>query len=1537
MKHLVVTIAVCLAASSVSAQENDQGFFGRLFGSDEASNEEDQGTLLERLIEDNLSGDGREVSITGFSGALSGRATMAELVITDENGAWLTLTDAVLDWNRAALFRGRLEVAELSAAEIFLPRLPPAGESTEAPTPEATGFSLPELPVAINIERIAAERVLIGQPVAGVEIDARVEGGLRLEDGEGGATLAIDRRDGAGQIALDTSYANDTQNLSLSLNVNEGANGIISQLIGLPGDPSVDFTVTGDAPITAFAADLRLATDAQERLVGRVTTNTPMDGGLRLDADLRGDLAPLFAPEYQSFFGDDVALVTQVITGVDGSTTLENLTLRAEAVNLNGRVVIGGDSLPRQISLTGEISDGGAPVLLPLAGDETRVDRVDLDVTFDADVSDDWTGDFRISGLDRAGFAAETLNLSGSGRILSGEQASVSADLIFGAINLDLGDAEAEAALGERVDGGALINWSSGGPITLRELRIAGETYGLAGQADVSVDDGPEISGQAQMRADDLSVFAGLAERAIAGAAELRATFGVRPLDGIFTVKADGTTRDLIVAQPEADRILAGEVLLDLAAERDEAGIRATLTTLESANAALTGAVDLRSGGSTIALDGQLADAALLLPEVTGPVTLDIAAEEDNDRVWSWQVATQMPGTDLSANGTAIDVFGTPIIGLSGQLSSQDLSDFASLVDLPLSGAVDASVSGEIKSDLSRASGAVTGTVTNLTTGIAEADALLQGDVAIDLDAAMAGDVLSLRRGLITGPQIALDATAVLAGTRAGRFAVKGQVTDASRLLDGAPSAPIQLTSTGRQDGQDWDVDASVSGPDLSATLDGTAIDPRGTPGFDGQATLNVGNLEPFSALAKRRLGGSIAMTAAGNVTADLTQLDLQTSLSTQDLRLGESQIDPLLTGEIEAQVTASRTGDTITVSTGQITSDLADVTIQRLAILLSDAPEADGAVSIQAKDLSRLSQLAGMPLRGRVTVEAEGSGVMDASAFDVSATATGTGLSIGSPQADRLLSGTLRAALDASGEGEIIEVARLSLQTALLNATASGALGADSKLDIDATLADIAPFVDGFSGPLTANGTVGQRSNRRYTVDLSARGPGGMTATVNGSAAEDFGTVDIDLNGAAPLGLANRLIAPRSILGNVQFDLGVTGAPALESVSGRITAADARLVEPSVGIALNDIDVTTTLGGGRANLDIGAAVEGGGRLGITGPVTLSGSYPAEINVALNGIVLRDPRLYETSVDGQIAVRGALLGGAGISGALNLGETNVRIPSTGLGGSGEVPTILHINEPPRVRSTRRRAGVLDTNSGGAASAGPGYPLDITITAPNRIFIRGRGLDSEFGGALRVAGDTNNVVPIGAFDLVRGRLDILGNRLTLDEATATLQGSFIPVLNISATTETDDFTIVVGVTGPASEPEISFSSEPELPQEEVLARLLFGRGLDTLSPIQAARLALAVRTLAGQGGEGVVSKVRQGAGLADLDVTTDEEGNAAVTAGAYLGENLYTDVTVGSSGETELNLNLDVSKSVTIKGGFTNEGDSSIGIFFERDY
>lgn len=90
----------------------------------------------------------------------------------------------------------------------------------------------------------------------------------------------------------------------------------------------------------------------------------------------------------------------------------------------------------------------------------------------------------------------------------------------------------------------------------------------------------------------------------------------------------------------------------------------------------------------------------------------------------------------------------------------------------------------------------------------------------------------------------------------------------------------------------------------------------------------------------------------------------------------------------------------------------------------------------------------------------------------------------------------------------------------------------------------------------------------------------------------------------------------------------------------------------------------------------------------------------------------------------------------------------------------------------------------------AEASGPGFGLDLQLNAPNRIYVRGRGLDAELGGALNLSGTTNRIISAGRFELIRGRLDILGKRFLLDEGSVQFQGDFIPYIRFVTSTDTE---------------------------------------------------------------------------------------------------------------------------------------------------
>ncbi|RYI33120.1 MAG: translocation and assembly module protein TamB, partial [Acetobacteraceae bacterium] len=497
---------------------------------------------------------------------------------------------------------------------------------------------------------------------------------------------------------------------------------------------------------------------------------------------------------------------------------------------------------------------------------------------------------------------------------------------------------------------------------------------------------------------------------------------------------------------------------------------------------------------------------------------------------------------------------------------------------------------------------------------------------------------------------------------------------------------------------------------------------------------------------------------------------------------------------------------------------------------------------------------------------------------------------------------------------------------------------GSRRNINLDARLVNLGLIVPEVQGPLTLTGTATQDA-QGYSLNISGRGPGQINAAVAGRISNGFDAADLSIKGSGEAGLANLILSPRSISGRVGYDLRLDGPLALGSLSGRMTLSDGRLADPGLGLSLQGIEAIGDFQGGSLRISATSGVSSGGRLRVDGPIGLTSPQTADLAITLEELRLYDPELYDTRVSGGLTLKGPLTGGAMLAGNLALSETEIRVPSSGFSSAGALLDIRHLREPGDVRDTRRKAGLFGKASGFSGKGGTSRPisLDVTISAPSQIFIRGRGIDAELGGELRLQGTTSAVRPSGGFQLIRGRIDILGRRLVLSRADLVMEGSLVPDINVAASSESDGITSTVTVEGPADDPEVTFASSPELPQEEVLARLLFGRGLDKISALQAAQLANAVAVLAGRGGVGLVGNLRRSFGLDDFDVTTTEDGNAALKAGKYISENVYTEVEIDQDGKSQINLNLDLRKGVTVKGKLGADGQTGIGVYLEKDY
>ncbi|WP_416797169.1 translocation/assembly module TamB domain-containing protein [Ciceribacter azotifigens] len=817
-----------------------------------------------------------------------------------------------------------------------------------------------------------------------------------------------------------------------------------------------------------------------------------------------------------------------------------------------------------------------------------------------------------------------------------------------------------------------------------------------------------------------------------------------------------------------------------------------------------------------------------------------------------------------------------------------------------------------------------------------------------------------------------------------------GFTVSASGPLDG-PRAQVALNAA----------KATVAGrtlEDLTVELEGTAR-PTAPTGqlrisgkLDGQAISGSADLVPANGgtnipalsvvVGPNRASGSMSFSPefvpSGELTFDFPDLGLLAALAGQQL-----------TGDLKGKVTIGddngRTSLNVMASGSAASRDGIVVGRPDVNVTIADLQTFAASGSVRAQSVKLGGQTLEAPLlsftrRGSSTgikLEArydnapvlfEGDVAETPSGLTIaisrlSAAPRGLPLRLSAPASVDVVDGsaTLRSVVISAGNGTVTLNGKagsaLALNAALNNIPAalanslSPTLGAAGNISGTVTVtgraaspvvgytldwrnAAIAQTRSAALGDLNINAR-GRFEGNRLTIETRTTGAGGAVLTGGGSLVVS-GRQDVDMRfvGDLPFATLSGLLAQQGLVlegtANVQFT--VSGNLRGPVIGGRLTTSGARLIDVRRNLTVEGLTATVVLADNRATISSltgrlasGGTVSGSGTIDIRSP-----GLPADIEIKLIKAVYVDGTLFHSTVDGTLALRGPLLSGPVLSGSLALSDTAITVPERLPASLAELD-IKHRNPPPAVRA--QTAALRPAEARGSSS---GTRLDLAVSSPSRVFVRGRGIDAELGGSLTLRGTAADPEVSGAFTLRRGRLTILTKRLDFTRGTITFGGGLIPILDMEATTTSGSTTITVTISGLANNPQVAFSSSPALPQDEILAQLIFGQSMTRLSALQIAQLADAVGQLAG-GQTSLFNSLRSAIGIDNLDITTDERGQAQFRAGKYLNERTYIELEQGANGTGRAIINLDVGRGVKLKGEAGGDGSGGAGIFYEKEY
>ncbi|WP_246048375.1 translocation/assembly module TamB domain-containing protein [Hankyongella ginsenosidimutans] len=319
--------------------------------------------------------------------------------------------------------------------------------------------------------------------------------------------------------------------------------------------------------------------------------------------------------------------------------------------------------------------------------------------------------------------------------------------------------------------------------------------------------------------------------------------------------------------------------------------------------------------------------------------------------------------------------------------------------------------------------------------------------------------------------------------------------------------------------------------------------------------------------------------------------------------------------------------------------------------------------------------------------------------------------------------------------------------------------------------------------------------------------------------------------------------------------------------------------------------------------------------------------WPAAIRIALDDAALINRDDIDIDGTGIIDIAYGPDGGT-ISGKLDLPRARLR-----LGGAARaaIPQIevreTGLTVRPVQEEKRRRKP---------------WRLNLVINAPQRVNVSGKGLVSEWRGRLTTSGTVDAPQIDGRLDLIRGNYEFAGRRFDLSRGDITFSGGGInPTLDIVATAPIDGGTAVITIGGTGEQPRITFSSSPALPQDEVLARLLFGSSVANLSAPDAVQLASAVASLQSSGrGLDVVGQVQRLTGIDRIRVLGPDvkRGTGTVYAGGkYITDRVYVEVRTDGAGYTATVFEIALTRTLSILSELATLGGTNASIHWSRDY
>lgn len=424
--------------------------------------------------------------------------------------------------------------------------------------------------------------------------------------------------------------------------------------------------------------------------------------------------------------------------------------------------------------------------------------------------------------------------------------------------------------------------------------------------------------------------------------------------------------------------------------------------------------------------------------------------------------------------------------------------------------------------------------------------------------------------------------------------------------------------------------------------------------------------------------------------------------------------------------------------------------------------------------------------------------------------------------------------------------------------------------------------------------------------------------------------TEDFELAWIEPLAPASL----RRLGGRVRGNLHVRGARPEPSVDGEIEIEEGSFQLPAFARTVSAVSGRAHIASRAIQIDylrIGSEERGAS---VEGRVELDAGLPSAVDLVarLKQFQLGAGRALRAQLDGQVSVQGPILAMVA-RGRVDVSEARVTLPEPDDRLMREVRVLRLAEGGVPVEATGPTTGVFDRAS-----------LDLTVAVPENTWIVGRGASLEVAGDLRLVKEPlGEPRYLGALQVVRGQWRLHGRTFKIQQGVAAFTGTaeLDPEVHVLALHRVRDITIVAMISGRASAPEVSLTSNPTMDQTDVLSYLLFGRRARDLGETESVGLQkTAALALGGVATSRLTEALREFLPVDAVDIElVDGGGGAAVGVGRYITPDVFVRYGQSFGGESQGDVDVEwrVNRVWSVESGVTTSGTAGVDLIWHLDY